>query len=152
MITEKHAGGRPTLFNDEILVRSKDYLNVCRDVMNGDKIKVNLPTIEGLALCLEVTRSTVYLWQKEHPEFSDILDTLLQKQAQALINNGLSGSYNSPIAKLLLAKHGYTDKQEIDYKAELNATIKKTVDYNDLSDETLIELENHFIRRQEKQP
>lgn len=119
--------GRPTDFNDQILKDSWGYIKeFANDSKEDDKLKVNLPTIEGLALYLEISRSTLYLWQKEHKDFSDIIEVLQQKQAQVLINNGLSGNYNPTIAKVLLTKHGYTDKQEIDQKTEHSGSIAIT--------------------------
>src|SRR5262249_28803941 len=73
---------------------------------------------EGLAVALGIARSTVYLWADKHPEFSDILELLLSQQAAQLIQNGLSGRYNSTITKLMLTKHGYSDKQEVEHKGE----------------------------------
>lgn len=119
------AGGRPTDYNEQILTDTWDYIQNTNDEWdNVNKyLKVNIPTIEGLALYLEVNRSTIYQWQKDHKEFSNIIDTLQQKQAQQLINKGLSGNYNPTIAKVLLTKHGYTDKQEIDQKTEHSGSI-----------------------------
>lgn len=115
---------RPTDFSDQILIDAWGYVTeFARDEGKGENLKVQLPTIEGLALFLEISRSTLYLWQKEHKAFSDIIEVLQQKQAQALINNGLSGNYNPTIAKVLLTKHGYTDKQEIDQKTEHSGSI-----------------------------
>lgn len=119
MADEKHPGGRPTTYSDEMAKDAWDYVQqFANDEGKGENLKVNLPTIEGLALFLGISRSTLYLWQKEHSQFSDIIETLQQKQASVLINNGLSGNYNPTIAKVLLTKHGYTDKQEIDQKTE----------------------------------
>lgn len=120
------AGGRPTDYSEQIAKHAWDYISRCNDSLKDNRLTVNLPSIEGLAMHLEVSRSTVYLWQKEYPEFSDILEVLLQKQAQALLNNGLSGSYNSTIAKLILTKHGYTDKAEVDQKTEHSGSIDIT--------------------------
>lgn len=133
--------GRPTDYSDEVVSDAWNYVKeFANDEGTGDKLKVNLPTIEGLALYLEISRSTLYLWQKEHKEFSDIIEILQQKQAQVLINNGLSGNYNPTIAKVLLTKHGYTDKQEIDQKTEHSGEIKHTVDHSKLSDAALREI------------
>lgn len=133
--------GRPTDFNEQVLTDAINYVqNFAIDEGKGENLKVNLPTIEGLALYLEISRSTLYLWQKEHPEFSDIIETLQQKQASVLINNGLSGNYNPTIAKVLLTKHGYTDKQEIDQKTEHSGTIQHTIDHSKLSDAALREI------------
>jgi hypothetical protein len=129
-------GGRPTDYGEDILVKSINYLDSCEDELRKfisqqgegytkyeEKLKVNLPTIEGLARYLQIHRSTLYAWQKEHEEFSDIIEQLQQKQVERLLSNGLSGDYNSTIAKVLLTKHGYTDKQEIDQKTEHSGTV-----------------------------
>lgn len=108
--------GRPVEYSDQVLTDSFQYIQMCGNEWDNkaERYKCNLPSIEGLALHLEIHRSTVYDWQKKYPEFSDIIETLLQKQAQLLINSGLEGTYNSTISKVLLTKHGYTDKQEIE--------------------------------------
>lgn len=136
------AGGRPTDYSEQIAIDAWDYISRCQDSLKDNRLTVNLPSIEGLAFHLEVSRSTVYLWQKEHPEFSDILEVLLQKQAQALLNNGLSGSYNSTIAKLILTKHGYTDRQEIDQNTKHSGEITHTIDHSKLSESALREIAN----------
>lgn len=118
--------GRPTDYGEDILTKSNDYLKSCEDesksfvIMQGDgytkyeeRLVVKIPTIEGLARYLKIHRSTLYAWQKEKPEFSDIIEELQQKQVERLLSNGLSGTYNSTIAKVLLTKHGYTDRTEV---------------------------------------
>lgn len=107
--------GRPTEYGDKILKQTNQYIDSCTDKLVRKRLKVKLPTIEGLAYYLHIHKDTVYTWRKEHPEFSDLIERLLQKQAQELINMGLSGHYNPTISKVLLTKHGYTDKQEIDH-------------------------------------
>ena len=110
--------GRPTKYNDKILEKAEQYLSECVDtteqVVTGEsekftsykeKIKVNLPTIEGLAVYLNIHRDTLYQWEKEHPAFSDIIERLRGSQIKSLVNNGLSGDYNPTIAKVLLSKH-----------------------------------------------
>ncbi|HEY4503194.1 MAG TPA: terminase small subunit [Candidatus Paceibacterota bacterium] len=118
--------GRPTEYSENILSKSREYVDSCVDELEdrpktvGTKstsyervIKVNLPTIEGLASHLGLARSTLYEWKDKYTEFSDILEILLAHQATALINNGLSGDYNATIAKLLLMKHGYKEDARI---------------------------------------
>jgi hypothetical protein len=104
---------RPTDYNEEILEKTKEYVNSCTDTEadkeTGITKKVNLPTIEGLAYYISVNRDTIYDWCKVHKEFSDIIDNLRAKQAKELINKGLSGDYNPTIAKVLLTKHGYRE-------------------------------------------
>jgi len=111
--------GRPTKYNEETCVKAYDYLNNFGS--NGDVI----PTIEGLALTLDIRRETVYDWIKhpEKTEFSNIVDEVLAKQSQILVNKGLTSDFNASITKLMLTKHGYSDKQEID--ANLNHTTQE---------------------------
>lgn len=120
---------RPTKYNKEMLKKAEEYLVSCVDTYNPatKKVEVNFPTGEGLALHLEVSRSTLYEWSDKHDEFSDILEAINQQQVKRLIEKGLSGDYNSTIAKLVLAKHGYSEKQEIEHKGDVNINV---IDYD----------------------
>lgn len=122
----KYTVGRPTLYNNDILIKTQEYIDSCEDEVTefhktrGDKsdsfdriIKVKLPTIEGLALHLNLNKDTMYDWREKHQEFSDLIDILLKKQADMLISKGLSGDYNPTIAKVLLTKHGYREGTEL---------------------------------------
>jgi hypothetical protein len=125
--SQPNKGGRPTDYSPEILTKAQEYLDSREDnieVAVSDSGRhtsvyreVKLPTIEGLAYHLKVSRDTIYEWEKHEDKkaFSDIISDLRAKQAERLINQGLSGNYNSTIAKLMLHKHGYSDKQEIDH-------------------------------------
>lgn len=108
----KHPGGRPTKYNETIIDKVKDYMNTCgvfTDPDTGKIISVNLPSIEGLAYEIKVSKNTLYEWEKDHKEFQDIMDELRAKQATFLINNGLSGTFNPTITKVILTKHGYRE-------------------------------------------
>lgn len=104
------AGGRPTKYSEQTLETAKDYIANHNDY--GDVI----PSVVGLAVALETHRDTVYDWVKDKnkPEFSDIVKRLATNQERKLLNGGLDNSFNPTIAKLLLGKHGYSDKQETD--------------------------------------
>lgn len=108
------AWGRPTDYTPEIITKAKEYLALCVDIEGESRLKVNIPSIEWLARHLELSRETIYQWQKEEgkEEFSDIIRQLLFEQAERLLNNGLSWAYNSTIAKLILSKHWYVEKSE----------------------------------------
>lgn len=101
--------GRPIGYSDLHLEKAKKYLNDYEGV---------IPSVAGLALYLNVARSTVYLWADEFPEFSDTLERILTSQEVKALNNGLSGDFNSAITKLVLHNHGYSDKAEIDNNVE----------------------------------
>ena len=114
---------RPTIYNEELKEKAKEYISSCNDEevqqLSGlsvkgtelyrNKLNVKIPTIEGLASYLDVNRDTIYDWANKNPEFSDIIESLREKQANALISKGLSGDYNPTIAKVLLTKHGYRE-------------------------------------------
>lgn len=114
--------GRPPEYNEEVLKKAQDYLELCKDfsINTGTTEKpliihnVKIPTRGGLAKYLGINRDTIYDWSSKYPEFSDIIEALGSEQEDRLINNGLAGTYNPTIAKVLLTKHGYNDKTETD--------------------------------------
>lgn len=103
-----HAGGRPTEYSQEILDKAKDY----RDNLPEDEV---VHSIEGLALHINLNRSTIYDWRSQEGkvEFSNIVEAILEKQGKTLVNKGLSGVFNSSISKVMLTKHGYREGQDI---------------------------------------
>jgi hypothetical protein len=106
--TKENRGGRPTAWSRD--VEKKAYWYIENHLEVGDTI----PSIAGLAYFLGRTRETLYQWAKDEKKlFSDILDRLMMRQQTLLLSNGLTGAYNSTIAKLILTKHGYSDRQEI---------------------------------------
>ena len=104
----KHPGGRPSVYCEETLKIARNYL--AKYERYGDMI----PSIAGLSVVLGVCRDTLYAWSadKEKKEFSDILKEILSTQEKVLINKGLTGDFNPTIAKLVLGKHGYHDRQD----------------------------------------
>ena len=102
------AGGRPSKYTPELIEKTKEYLANWQST--GDVI----PSIAGLAGVLEVRRETIHEWcrEDEKEDFSNIVAQILRKQEQTLANKGLTGDFNSSITKLLLTKHGYSDKIE----------------------------------------
>ena len=110
-------GPAPFIYGPEIIEKANKYLNDSVDKYTKVRFKyrfaVNLPTAEGLALYLNIHRTTLYDWSDKYPEFADILEKLNQIQASRVISNSLSGDYNPLISKLLLGKHGYKEKSDI---------------------------------------
>lgn len=98
--------GRPTVATPENIKKAEAYL---RNWEEAETTPSGVPTVEQLAWTLGISRESLYARE----EFSDILERLKQIQAYLLVNNGLSGDYNSTIAKLILSsKHGYVEKTE----------------------------------------
>ena len=100
--------GRPTKYTKEFLQTARDYLENYSD--HGDAI----PSVAGLAVVSKIRRETLHEWAKaeDKEEFSNILGEILAKQEQTLISNGLTGDFNPTIVKLVLGKHGYSDKAD----------------------------------------
>ncbi len=123
--------GRPPEYKPEYVAKAEEYLAECQDEdvqtvkqaneekgyeMFENKLKVKLPTLEGFARYIGVNKTSLYEWEKLHPDFSNALDKIRTEQHDRLVNNGLSGDYNPTIAKLILsANHGMREKQEIDH-------------------------------------
>ncbi|SDP33432.1 DNA-packaging protein gp3 [Arthrobacter sp. ok909] len=114
---------RPTKYTKSLAKKAQAYLESCADthqvVGSGSRLAVRVvvkvPTIEGLALALDVTRETVYAWarDKDKPEFSYTVGKLQAIQTDRLIQGGLTGSYKDSIVKLILSsKQGYVPKAE----------------------------------------
>lgn len=98
---------RPSKLTPEMVEKAEDYLQHFENY--GDVI----PSAAGLAVTLGVVESTVYNWDSEaYPEFLGFLGKIKTKQQQVLLSKGLSGDFNSTITKLILTKHGYSDRIE----------------------------------------
>jgi len=112
-------GGRPTLLTADLIERAKGYLITCVDYKDEfNRIRTRVPTIERFAIWLDVSRESIYEWEKDESDlgkqFSYILEQVRKEQAARLIEGGLDGSYNSTISALVLGKHGYVKEQHQD--------------------------------------
>jgi len=136
--------GRPTEYKEEYIDKVDEYLklNVDEEVqvvkqantekgyeMYDNKLKVRLPTIEGFAKFIGVNKTSLYEWEKVNQEFSNALGKIRTEQQQRLINMGLSGDYNSTIAKLILSSnHGMSERTDITSKGEQLIPDQTTMD------------------------
>lgn len=118
------AGGRPTVYNQEVLDNALYYLK------NYEEYGCKVPTVVGLCGAINRSKTTVYRWEKEEgkEQFRDILEQISESQECGLINKGLSGDFNSAITKMMLTKHGYSDKMDIDQDTNLTVNI---VEFNE---------------------
>lgn len=97
------------------------------------KLVVKLPTLEWFARYIGIAKSTLQEREKEHSEFSVALDKIREEQRQRLLNNWLSGDYNSTIAKLVLSSnHWMSEKilQETTWKDWWAIEIEVKHDYD----------------------
>lgn len=116
----KRKVGRPSSYNDELIDEAYEYLTC---FLNEEKRRELVPpqvvpTIEGMCFYINRARSTIYSWKNDEDksEFMDIVEGVNEMQSLMLQNGGLGGHYNPSIVKLLLTKHGYSDKVETDHK------------------------------------
>lgn len=103
--------GRPSKLNDELMKKAYAYIYCVGEQAQWAARGNVIPTLEDFALYLHISRETIYAWEKENEEFSDIVEAIRQDQANGLINGALSGKLNVTIAKLILSgKHGYVEQ------------------------------------------
>ena len=99
----KHAGGRPTKYTPDTFKKIEEYLASC------GKEQTSLPTVEGLAIYLDIRTETIYQWAKIYPEFSDTIKKIAERQKQQLMDDGMYGGkeVNAAMAIFLLkVNHG----------------------------------------------
>ena len=113
---------RPTDYTPELIAKAYDYLENYAEY--GDLV----PTVAGMACELNVRRETLHAWGRDadKPEFSHILTRVMEAQERKLVSGGLGGLFNPAITKMMLTKHGYSDKQELDHTSS-DGSMRPTV-------------------------
>ena len=99
------AGGRPTKYTPELLAKANGYL---------DNYTRLIPSHQDLCLQLDISESTLYDWAQKHQEFSDILAKVKLTQFSVAMDGGLGGDMNANLVKLLMGKHGLSEKSTVD--------------------------------------
>lgn len=103
--------GRPDTITAEHTKRAEEYADGAWSAQGRV-----VPTVEGLASYLGVSRQTCY----EAEELSYTLEKVQRLQSELVVNKGLTGEFNANIGKLILSsKHGYVERSasEIDNKS-----------------------------------
>lgn len=104
--------GRPTKWTPELEDAAIEYVN------GGWTKKDVVPSIEGMACEVGVSKQTLYNWANQKKGvFLDVLEALNEIQARTSLNGGVSGAFNPPICKMLLSKHGYQETTVIDNRS-----------------------------------
>jgi hypothetical protein len=102
--------GRPTLYTKKLVDAAWKYANGGWQEA-GDPV----PSVAGLACEIGVRRETCHAWAKdESKEFSNILGEIAAIQERYLLKGGLEGDFNPSITKMMMTKHGYSDRVEQD--------------------------------------
>lgn len=107
-MARKSNAGRPSEYTPEIVKKAWAYANGGWQEA-GDPV----PSVAGLACEINLSRETLRLWAKsEDNEFFGILNKIAQEQERNLVRGGLGGEFNAAITKMMMTKHGYSDKIE----------------------------------------
>ena len=103
--------GRPSKYPPEVIEAARKYVST-----GWIEDKDFIPSIEGLSLATGIHRETLRVWDQdpEKAEFSVIYKEMMAKQGRGLLNGGLGGGFNPAVTKMVLTKHGYSDKIEQD--------------------------------------
>ena len=121
----KHmTAGRPTIHTPELVAAAWHYLN-------GGWREANdpVPSVAGIACEIGVHRETLRLWAKdENNEFFGILSKIAEMQERELLKGGLSGGFNASITKMMMTKHGYSDRVETDHTSSDGSMTPQTVE------------------------
>jgi len=94
----KHAGGRPSEYTPQVIDELNEYLK------EAVPQNMKIPTVEGIALRLGISKKTLYNWGDEHIEFLHALEELKMRQKEVLTETGIFGGkeINQAIVALLL--------------------------------------------------
>ena len=106
---------------DKHITMARHYLRYHATKKYGDVV----PSQVGLACALSVNRSSLTNCQLFPPKAKDstpgaklkralrsIMEQIQVRQHKLLLTGGLGGTMNSNIVKLMLGKHGYSEKKE----------------------------------------
>lgn len=121
---------RPTKYSDEILQKARLYVDGGYSDC-GDAV----PQIAGLAFELGISRETVYAWCQEEDKkaFSDIVADCMSAQERKLVNGSLLGDLNSTISKLLLVKHGHSERVQNEITGAEGGPVKSSIEVSFVS-------------------
>lgn len=102
--------GRPTKYNEEIQAAADDYVETWSD---DDAI----PSRVGLCCRIGIAKHTSFAWEEKYPQFSSTLKEIEAMQEREAMNKGITGIFNPTIVKLVLANHGYSERQDINHSS-----------------------------------
>lgn len=118
--------GQPTAFGEHLFEGMDEYLKPYLDYvdkLDHEDAPTGVPTLAGMGIRIGYSKSTLHGWKaldvvegdsvrtvENISYFSDVISLLEQLQEVYAVNRGLTGAYSAPIAKLVMARHGYADK------------------------------------------
>lgn len=119
---KKRPVGRPSELNEQVIECGWAYLK------GGYKDQGNaVPSVAGLAFALGKSRNAMYEWAAQSQEFNDILKSINTAQEMLLVDGALTGEFNPSFTKLLMTKHGYSEKTETNHTSSDGSMTPKGV-------------------------
>jgi hypothetical protein len=125
--------GAPTIYTEELIKKAREYADGAWKT-EGDAI----PMMCGLADYCGCSETQAYKWKKDEgkEEFAEICARVKSLQKRVLINTGLTRKSEASLCKLLLNKHGYSDKKEVDHRSEDGSMSPQPFGFVDCADIT----------------
>lgn len=98
---------------------------------------LTFPSQRGYATFLGFTEQRINQWKREQEEFANAMNLLAQIQYEYLTSNGLSGTYNSKTANLILMSyHDLSERRSEDHTHHLGV-VRSVYERADSLDEEL---------------
>ena len=89
----------------------------------------SVPTLQGLSRAMGVSLTTTTTWRDkaENAAYLELILNIELLQHDRVLEGSLLGTYNPAIAKLILSRHGYGDRHEVDHTSSDKSMTPKTV-------------------------
>lgn len=115
--------GRPSKYTPKLIKAAQAYVDGMWEETGSP-----VPSVVGLCIAIGISKALAYQWAKdpEKAAFLDILTRVEELQEAKLIAGGLTGGFNPAITKMMMTKHGYSDKIEQDLSSK-DGTMTPTV-------------------------
>lgn len=126
--------GRPVEYTDDVPKKVETYIAYCFEAKE-------LPTKAGFAVSIGVSKKTLLNWAEKQDQLLHALAYMDSLQENQVWQKALKGEYNSNIAKLLLANHGYSDKSEVKQEIKAEVDTKPDMDTKTKIDMLMAKLE-----------
>lgn len=106
------------------------------------------PTVNDFALQIKITKQTLLNWRDKFPAWREKYDELKLFCEEALVQGGLSDTYNANFAKFILsARHEYAEKTIVDNQSsDRSMSPVATIDVTLLDDKTLQAIKSAQIK------
>ena len=84
-----------------------------------------VPQLVGMALYCEIIEDTLHRWRHDDDKkpWAELCARVMGEQQHQLLNLGLARVTDNSITKLMLMKHGFTDRQEIKQEVKQEVTL-----------------------------